>query len=305
MANGEFENVQYVSPKRPRRKFNKKLLLLLLIPALLAAAYLGAGELGYYYYIQRYGATAPKDAEIFCDPIVTAPGELNVYAHYVNAWIPGEFEACIKLEPGVEVPAVYGAPTGTSARYAIPIQLYLPEGEWHDAAITFDFSLSGGQFTRLLQFQMPYGEREYGPGYLGQEFTLENHQTIYWHQHKYDVENWEEEYDEEMILQTFIHGSEVTGYSLPEYSRFDGEKAYADIMIRADGHIIGCATLLFYVVEYEGAFNPDLYCGPIFYPMLIDSVTFPKQDGRYQLVTEEDVQGYFAQWKQESEHSAQ
>ncbi len=258
MANGEFENVQYVSPKRPRRKFHKKWLLLLLIPVLLAAAYLGAGELGYYYYIQRYGATDPKDAEIFCDPIVTAPGQLEIYAYDQTVWSFEEFADCTKLTPGQSLPEEYGHRVSNAFR-ALPLTFSLNDKALADTAVVFRFSVDEGEFTRRLS---DGGYPTTGRAYLGQQFTLENNQTIDWH---YSV-------------------------NFP-----DLQESYSDITVYADGHIVGCATLLIYAVEVPAVPGPVV---TLYYPKVLGAVSFPKQDGRYQLVTEEDVQGYFAQWKQ-------
>lgn len=238
MANSEFENVQYVSPKRPRRKFNKKLLLFLLIPVLILAA----GGLGYLHYINK--------------PLVTAPGQLEIYAYDLSVIPPiREYKNCVLLKPGEELPEEYSLFVNNSYR-ALPLSFSIFSEEFSDAAIMFKFSVDGAGFERW----MGDGWWVTDWGRLGQQFRLENHQTIQW-----------------------------TMTSLP-----DVRESYSNITIYADGHIIGCATLLVYREDVPTEYGTAMRR---YYPKLLGSVSFPKQDGHYQKVTEEDVQGYFEQWR--------
>lgn len=191
-------------------------------------------------------------------PLVTAPGNLEIYAYS----LPTEFvayENCIKLEPGVNLPEEYGF-LGGNFHMRLPLTFSLTDEAFADAGILFEFFLSGGEFYR--------GEGKSGarPGraYLGQWFRLENNQTI----------NWDRGTDQDM------------------------RQATADIVVYADGHIIGCATLWIGFadpVDYPDHSDTFEY---EWFPKLLGSVSFPKQNGRYQNVSEEDLQPYFDQWKQ-------
>lgn len=242
MANSEFENVQYVSPKRPRRKFHKKWLLLLLIPVVIMAA----GGLGYLYYINK--------------PPVTAPGQLEIYAYNMDVYPHVEYEDCTLLRPGEELSEEYSFMTGMNSISCMPFSFSFIDPTCSDATIELLFSLTGGECCRFVRSSWSSKEENY----LGQQFTLENEKTVNW---RY-------------------------AFPLPD-------QAYIDIKVCADGNTVGCATLMLYKVEKELWYEQlGTVLQPYYYPKLIGSVSFPKQNGFYQHVTEEDVQEYFAQWKQ-------
>ena len=214
--------------------------MLLLIPVLILAAC----GLGYLHYINN--------------PLVTAPGQLEIYAYDLSEVKIIEYKNAVSLSPGENPPEAYGFMV-TNTHKALPLTFSVLEEDLADAAIVFGFSATDGEFSRRLGDTWTTIER----AYLGQEFKLENNQTV----------NWEN--------------------NDPQLNR-----AYIDIVVYADGHIVGCATLCI------GKADPTDYPGHVewfehlYFPKLLGSVSFPKQDGRYQKVTEEDVQGYFAQWKQ-------
>lgn len=242
MEQNVFENILYPLPEKPKKTRRRWLTLLLAAVILLSTA-----GLWMLYDANR--------------PLVTAPGNLDILAYELqDRYSLVEYYFCIKLEPSVDIPEKYGF-VSSIHQEALPLTFSVIDVEFADAMIMFDFSLSGGRFTRRLGDTLSVGER----AYLGQQFRLQNNQTLHW-----DCEN-----------------------------EPDLQQAITDIVVYADGHIIGCATLQ--IGKADPADYPDhseLF-EQLYFPKLLGSVSFPKQDGRYQDVTEEDLQPYFDQWRQE------
>ena len=222
-------------------------------------------------------------------PLVIAPAIAKVYAHDMT--FPGNLplEHPYEMETGVDLHPKYALPGSSNLHQALPITLSISEGEYSGAEITFAVTVSGGEFARPLNDE--YGKFMFGPAYLGSQFILENNQSIYWWPRQTDLANWEYEYDEAKI----IDGT----YSMPEFTRFEDSNAYVDLIIRADDHIVGCMVLSIQLIDNTVVHGNVNYTTRNYYPKLINSVSFPMQDGEYQKISLEQVQQLIADWKLE------
>ena len=225
--------------------------------------------------------------------LITAPGVIKVYAYDLSSGTDISGMTYQELEKGVELPYEFGWHITTNVVPGLPIKLSMPEDIFEGAKITFEVTVNGGEFFRELGKE--YGEYVFGPAYLGQKFLIENDQIIYWHCYQYDLENWKEKYDEEKVkaeLKARLAG-ETTGYELPKVSWFTGDKAYLDIIIRADEHIVGCMKVLIYAEPQPSLWEDSNALENRYYAKLLGSVYCPKQDGEYQNVSREQVQKMF------------
>ena len=229
--------------------------------------------------------TDPSAAEI---PPVTGPAVAKVFAHDLTYIGSEALQHTLELEPGVDVHLKYALPGSSNFHQALPITLSVPKGVYGGAEVSFEVTVSGGEFARPLNEE--YGRYMYGPAYLGQHFVLENDQTICWWRRSTDVKNWEYEYDEEKIRD----GT----YPAPDFTPFDGDKAYVDVLIRADDRIVGCMTILIQLEDNTVVRDNMHYATRHYYPKLLGSVSFPAQDGTEQNVTEEQAKLGMDDWKQ-------
>lgn len=134
----------------------------------------------------------------------------------------------------------------------ITLSFLVDEEELQDHDITLEISTNLGELKGC--------ERKGYPD-LGKSTTVSNGETVYWTGHE--------------ILKEHDATSETVAQTL---DRLGG--AYIDIIIKADGNIIG------YAVVEIGVVRPDahMYCSA-----LKSSVYFPKADGEFQKITEEYV----------------
>lgn len=221
---------------------------------------------------------------------VTAPATANIYGHDLS-YFGLKLEHPHELLPGEAVPDECALPGFSNSHIAYPILLSMPQDAYAGAEITFDITVLGGEFARETGEE--YGPLRYGPAYLGRDFTVGNDQVIYWYKYETDIENWA--YKPEDLKDPEI----LENHESPSSEYFTGEKAFVDIIIRADSHIVGCMTLMFYADVDSGRYTEGSgYHRCPFYPMLLDSLSFPMQDGAYQNVPIEEVQLLMDFWKQ-------
>ena len=262
-----------------------------LLPALLIIASLLLLLSGCHPTHNTIDTTSATASDI---PLITAPGTVKVYAYDLTYLKAAALEHPYELKPGEEPPAECGLPGFSNSHRALPLTLSMPEGEFEGAEITYEITVTGGEFARPTGKE--YGTLRYGPAYLGRQFVLEDDQTIYWYKYETDIENWA--YKPEDLKDPEI----LENHESPSSEYFTGEKAFVDIIIRADSHIVGCMTLMFYADVDSGRYTEGSgYHRCPFYPMLLDSLSFPMQDGAYQNVPIEEVQLLMDFWKQSAQ----
>lgn len=210
-------------------------------------------------------------------PLVIGPAVAKAYAHDLVYTVPYVLEHRVEMQICEAVPRDC-AWMQTNVHRALPIALSVPEEAYPGAEITFEVILSDGIFARTLKGE--YGGQPYGPAYLGDHFVLENDQGIFWYPIWYDMENWDKETSER-----------------PNSIRFEGDKAYVDVIVRADAHIVGCMAILIYT---EVLPTVSGYTGTYYFPMLLGAASCPLQNGEYQDVDVEEMQALIEEWKQAS-----
>ena len=219
---------------------------------------------------------------------VTGPAVAKALAHDLTCIGTESLQHTTELELGKDAHLKYALPDSSNFHRALPITLSVPKDAYGDAKISFNVTVSGGEFARPLN--QKYGTFMFGPAYLGQWFTLENDQTICWWRRSTDIENWEYEYDEEKLRD----GT----YAAPAFTPFDGDQAYVDVLIRADDRIVGCMTILIQLEDNTVVRDNARYVTRHYYPKLLGSVSFPAKDGVEQNVTPEQAALVMDQWKQ-------
>lgn len=196
--------------------------------------------------------------------VVIGPGMLAVKVCATSAHTSAYVEA--SLEEGVIVPenAFVGA---TSSYVGIPIHLSVASEDFPFDKITYSLSSTAGVYAN--------NDRR---GYTADWFatiTCENDSTVRW---------------------DLMHDTSADWYE----PRFD--HCFSKIVIYCQGHIIGYAVIYYnrlYTDEWA-KMHPEMerfYAHlekpvplDVFYCALIESVSFPKVDGKYQDISEEYVQ---------------
>lgn len=184
---------------------------------------------------------------------------------------------CVALEEGVEMPYEYGWSVALNWYPGVPIRLTMPENEFEGAQITFEVSVNGGEFLRKK-----YTISDAGSEYLGQNFFVGNNQTICWRFLVTDPRLYDRAY-------------EGAQYEAP--MRYLDGKAYADIVIWADGNIVGCMTVMFYADDLSIPLGSPEYAKCRYYAKLMGSIICPKQDGEYQNVSRAQMEALMKNWR--------
>ena len=181
------------------------------------------------------------------DGVVKAPGMLKVYAFDLTS---GEdLDDCERhvLEEGKETEYIGIWASGVSMMpVGLPILLELEEESYSAYKITFDVTSEHGDFTRKY-----INAATYEDAWLGKQFVIENGETIYW-------KNREKGKTGKII----------------------DDKGYVDIIIRADGHIIGYTVIK--IVRTHPAHSA-------FAAVLVKNVMFPMDNGEFQQIGEDYV----------------
>lgn len=222
----------------------------------------------------------------------TAPGAVTVYI-YDLSYHSGALDYPYELKTGELPSPEYALPGFSNSHIAYPLTLTMPESEFVEAEITYEFTVSGGLFARPTGEE--YGPLMYGPAYLGSQFTLGDNETIYWYKYSVNIENWEHQPED-------LKDPEIlANHKTPEITTFTEEKAYVDVIIRADGHIVGCMTIMMFAdVASSPYFEGIGYNRCDFYPKVLNSISCPMQNGQYQDVPTEQIQALMDYWKLES-----
>lgn len=204
---------------------------------------------------------------------VTGPGLITVRAHAVDEAGNATVESVI-LEEGIIVPMEYTydpAVSVLSKSLGLPFQFSVLGEEYADQEITFEIWLSSGDFEHL-EYLTEFSDYFLGfddsvdsydilkARYLGGHFTIPNNKTIYWLStgHVFD--------DEKREIQ---------------YVEMDTDRAFVDIVIRADGHIVGFAVIEICDMDVENRF--------VYNTRMLKSISFPQVDGHFQKISEKYV----------------
>lgn len=219
--------------------------------------------------------------------LITVPGVVRVYAYDLTSGMDVSQMECVALEQGMELPYKYGWNVTLNLYPGVPITLSMPESEFEGAQITFEVTVNGGEFLRKRN-----SINDGGSMYLGQNFVVGNNQTICWNFFHTNPELWDNANREENDETTEADSVE----DLREIC-FLGGKAYADVIIRADDHIVGCMTVMFYADDLSIPLGSMEYVKCQYYAKLIGAIICPKQDGEYQNVTREQMEELMKDWK--------
>jgi len=136
----------------------------------------------------------------------------------------------------------------------LPISFFFPEED-----MVLDITLSNGVFydwNRNLNPDGSYQANRESNGYFERRFTIKNNRTIYW--------------------RPFNRNNETR-----EVFPLKGNRAYVDIIMKQEEHIVGYAVICIDLVR-ESPPGHEAY--------LVEAVRFPKILGRYQEITEDYVQ---------------
>ena len=220
--------------------------------------------------------------------LIIAPGVVRVYAYDLTSGTDVSQLECVELEQGVEMPYEYGWSAALNWYPGVPITLSMPENEFEGAEITFEVSVNGGEFLRKSD-----SVDEGSSMYLGQNFVVENNQTICWNFIVTYPQLWDQKYESEQHRGT---SQSDRGEEAKVMLFLDG-KAYADIIIWADGNIVGCMTVMFYADNLSIPPGSMEYIKCQYYAKLIGSIICPKQDGEYQNVSREQMEVLMESWK--------
>ncbi len=196
---------------------------------------------------------------------ITGPGLLSIRAYALDEREISEANSTV-LEEGVELPWNYAWSPGINVVRGLPIQLDFPDECFDDAIITLQISTTGGSFIgELVQYKNPVTQKyELANNYLGDSFSVSNHTKIYWFLNPADYDPKKQEY-------TF--GTEIARGS-----------SYVDIVIRADGQIVGYAVVEIYEVPRDGI--PEDVPTLSYKARVVEMASFPKIDGQQQHVTQ-------------------
>ena len=219
--------------------------------------------------------------------LIIAPGVVRVYAYDLSSGADMSQPVCVALEEGVEMPYEYGWSVALNWYPGVPIRLTMPENEFEGAQITFEVSVNGGEFLRKRS-----SINDGGSMYLGQNFVVGNDQMICWHFMHMDPEMWDKTSREKVY-----ESKETDPIKEAEEMNFLEGKAYADIIIRADGNIVGCMTVMFYADDLSIPPGSMEYVKCQYYAKLMGSIICPKQDGEYQNVSREQMEALMKNWR--------
>ena len=151
----------------------------------------------------------------------------------------------------------------------LPIQLDFPDEIYDGSEITLQISTTGGSFIgERVRYLDPVTQKyELANNYLGDSFSVSNHKKIYWFltSKKYDSQT-----------QEYTPSGEIARGS-----------SYVDIVIRADGQIVGYAV----VEVYE--LSEDEVPAMTYKARIVKIASFPKIDGQQQHVTQKYMDRLF------------
>lgn len=189
------------------------------------------------------------------DGLVTAPGVLKVYAYDYNSGT--NINEMLRYELTEDVNFTTMLWYFNNWMYGLPLTLNVEDPEYEGMEIKLDVHVMHGGFygDRLSE---KYEGKKLSEIYFGNNFTMDNGETIFWH-----YEDIAAAMPEEMRLD------EVVEQVCP---------IPVTVIIRADENIVGYAVM---EIHYGGSLQ--------FTATVKEIVKFPKVEGVFQEVTAEDV----------------
>ena len=197
---------------------------------------------------------------------VTGPGILIARAYALDEPMLSE-ESSTVLEEGITLPLSYNWCRAISSVRGIPLHLSIDTVDFQVKNISFGITLSDGSFYQNLHTHVESMFDGVRQTYLGTSFRMDNHRRIYW-------------YPTSLIFDN--QNKKITHIPM------SGNRAFADIVIRADNQIIGYAVIEFY--EVDGLSGEK---GWYYNARMLKSVSFPQINGDFQRVSEKYIAEQF------------
>ena len=196
---------------------------------------------------------------------VTGPGLLAIRAYALNENEISDINSTV-LEEGVELPWEYVYHQVTNIVKGLPIDLGIPADAYDGMEISFEVSVTAGQFEREANHYYDKDKGEFvwdRDTKLGNKFTIQNNTTIFW-------------IPREMDSSKAVRGS-----------------SFVDIIIRAENIIVGYAVVEIYecLPEDGREWHEENVYG--YLARVIEIVSFPNVKGEYQSVAKGDVEEIF------------
>ena len=195
--------------------------------------------------------------------IITAPGIMKVYGYDLGSGT--EIENMIRYE--LKDSVITGTQDYTWAMnrlYGLPMTLQVSEEAFAGKEISLDVSVDHGGFYGDIHSEKYKTDKNDTVASLpdvdfGNQFTVENGETIFWR------------------TRELVEEAEKVGMHPYDYLETIGNVIYVEVIIRADGHIVGYTVV---AIHYKEGF---------FAASVKETVSFPKVNGKFQHISEENV----------------
>lgn len=195
--------------------------------------------------------------------IITAPGIMRVYGYELGSGT--EIENMISYELTDSVVAhTEGYTFAMNRLYGLPMTLQVSEEAFAGKEITLDVSVDHGGFYGDIHSEKYKTDKKDTVASLpdvdfGNQFTVENGETIFWR------------------TREVVEEAEKAGMHPYDYLETIGNVIHVEVIIRADGHIVGYTVV---DIHYKEGF---------FAACVKETVSFPKVNGEFQYISEENV----------------
>ena len=214
---------------------------------------------------------------------VIGPGLLVVRAYGAESNTDIPVEGVVLEEGSTLAPDLFWDGSYSSHGRGLPLHLSIQDDLYPGMDITLECSVSDGSLRHdplPLDKDSPEYEKYHEhlgyfhmlEAYLGNHCVTKNNYKLYWRP------------------DTLVFDEEK--YSYDYQHNFKDSQAFLDIIIRADGQIVGYAVIEFYadLDRYVSIWGYEK-----FYARVLKTVSFPKVDGQYQNVSREYVEKQFQQ----------
>lgn len=197
------------------------------------------------------------------DGYITAPGVLKVYAYDTTSGATIDDMVSYELKEGVVSHPYEWTPVMNSL-YGLPLTFNVEDISLQGTEVSFDVEVGHGNFYGDIHNDK-YKKQEsdsaatLSSAYLGNQFTIDNGETIFW-----------------SAVDLYIEAME-SGKEIQTLLDECGNVIYVDIIIRADDHIVGYAVMQ--ITHEEGWYSASV-CETVFYPRV---------DGVFQVVEEATI----------------
>lgn len=203
---------------------------------------------------------------------ITSPGFLKVYAYDLSSGVAiSEQEGVDLADSLVESPSAWWI--GMNMYYGLPLTLNVSDERFEGMVVTFDVIAEHGNFYGDIYSEKYKKNAEdkvasMNDAELGDTFTIENGESIFWEDRKIRQE------------------ASAQGLLTEEYLAELGDLIYVDVIVKADDQIAGYAVIV--INHHSGLTYTAAVREVVFYMM---------EDGTIQEVTEEYVRQEIARLK--------